>query len=398
MTTQNSYAASVQSKKGRLYAVIQVNENGKTKPVWRTLGLPEGAPKTKVNKAFREVVNNFEEEYVKQVALMNRPASNIPVCEYMSGYLKKVEPTLQKNTLQSYHSMINGKIHRYFSSRPQLTVGNLTAKDIEAFYDYLFSQNVVANTVIHYHAILRRAFHQAYKDELIDANPFDRIDRPKKNKFHGDNYSEEELVTLLKLTRSDSIYPSIMLAGGMGLRRSEALGARWSRIDWEKKTILLDTKIVEYKNNNKKIVEPIEEMKNSSSRRTLPLPEPVLEMLIEEKQKQELYQRMFKESYNHKYDDYVCVNQLGELIRPSYVTQHFSDLLKKHGMRHIRFHDLRHTFASILIGQNVKLINVSNFLGHSDIATTANIYAHLDKASKQTSANIITDIFNKTNN
>lgn len=398
MTTQNSYAASVQSKKGRLYAVIQVNENGKTKPVWRTLGLPEGSPKTKVNKAFREVVNNFEEEYVKQVALMNRPASNIPVCEYMSGYLKKVEPTLQKNTLQSYHSMINGKIHRYFSSRPQLTVGNLTAKDIEAFYDYLFSQNVVANTVIHYHAILRRAFHQAYKDELIDANPFDRIDRPKKNKFHGDNYSEEELVTLLKLTRADSIYPSILLAGGMGLRRSEALGARWSRIDWEKKTILLDTKIVEYKNNNKKIVEPVEEMKNSSSRRTLPLPEPVFEMLIEEKQKQELYQKMFKESYNHKYDDYVCVNQLGELIRPSYVSQHFSDLLKKHGMRHIRFHDLRHTFASILIGQDVQLINVSNFLGHSDIATTANIYAHLDKASKQTSANIITDIFNKNNN
>ena len=189
-----------------------------------------------------------------------------------------------------------------------------------------------------------------------------------------------------------------MLAGGLGLRRSEALGVRWSRIDWEKKTVLLDTKIVEYNENNHKIVEPVEEMKNTSSRRTLPLPNPVFEMLKEEKEKQELYQKLFKESYNHKYDDYVCVNQLGELIRPSYVTQHFSDLLKKYGMRHIRFHDLRHTFASILIGQNVQLINVSNFLGHSDIATTANIYAHLDKASKQTSANIITDIFNKTKN
>ncbi len=398
MAIRNSYAASVQAKKGRLYAVIQVNENGKTKPVWRTLGLPEDAPKTKINKAFREAVNNFEEEYAKQAALMNRPASNIPVYEYMSSYLKKVEPTLQKNTLQSYRSMIDGKIHRYFSSRPQLTVGNLTAKDIEAFYDHLFNQNVVANTVIHYHAILRRAFHQAYKDELIDVNPFDRIDRPKKNKFHGDNYSEDELVALLKQARLDGIYPSIMLAGGLGLRRSEALGVRWSRIDWEKKTVLLDTKIVEYNENNHKIVEPVEEMKNTSSRRTLPLPNPVFEMLKEEKEKQELYQKLFKESYNHKYDDYVCVNQLGELIRPSYVTQHFSDLLKKYGMRHIRFHDLRHTFASILIGQNVQLINVSNFLGHSDIATTANIYAHLDKASKQTSANIITDIFNKTKN
>ena len=71
-----------------------------------------------------------------------------------------------------------------------------------------------------------------------------------------------------------------MLAGGLGLRRSEALGARWSRVDWEKKTILLDTKIIEYKENGKVIVEPVEEMKNKSSRRTLPLPDPVYEMPV----------------------------------------------------------------------------------------------------------------------
>ena len=187
---------------------------------------------------------------------------------------------------------------------------------------------------------------------------------------------------------------SILLAGGMGLRRSEALGIRWSRIDWEKKTVLLDTKIVEYKENGKVIVRPEEEMKNKSSRRTLPLPDPVYEMLTEEKEKQDMYRRLFKGSYNRKYDDFVCVNELGELIRPSYVTQHFSDLLKKYGLRHIRFHDLRHTFASLLISQNVPLINVSNFLGHSDLATTSNIYAHLDKASKQASADIMTDILN----
>ena len=395
MEVKNTLAASIQAKKGRLYAVIQVKENGKTKPVWRSLGLPEDTGKSKVNKTFREVVKKFEAEYAKQVARSGRPASDIPVFEYMCAYLKLAEPNLQKNTAESYHTMIYGKIQRYFSARKELTVGNLTAKDIEKFYDYLFSFDVKANTVIHYHAILRRAFHQAFKDEMIDANPFDRIDRPKKNKFHGENYSEEELVTLLGLVRSDSIYPAIMLAGGLGLRRSEALGVRWSRIDWEKRTVLLDTKIVEYDRNGEKIVEPAEEMKNKSSHRTLPLPEPVYEMLTEEKEKQALYRRMFKGSYNRRYDDYVCVNQLGELIKPSYVTQHFSDLLKKYGLRHIRFHDLRHTFASILIGQDVPLINVSNFLGHSDISTTANIYAHLDKASKQTSADVITDIFNK---
>lgn len=395
MNVATTLAASVQAKKGRLYAVIQVRENGRTKPVWRAMGLPEGSNKSKVNKAYREVVQAFEQSYAEQIAQNKKPASDIPIYDYMCAYYKKIEKNIQKSTAESYRGMINGRIRRYFTARKDLTVGNITAKDIEDFYDWMFASGVVANTVIHYHTVLHSAFKRAFKDGLIDSNPFDRIDRPKKNKFHGENYSEEELITLLELTRSDSIYPAIMLGGGLGLRRSEALGVRWSRIDWDKKTVLLDTKIIEYKANGKTIIEPVEEMKNKSSRRTLPLPEPVLEMLSEEKEKQSLYRKMFKGSYNRKCDDFVCVNELGELIRPTYVTQHFSDLLKKYGLRHIRFHDLRHTFASILIGQDVPLINVSNFLGHSDLSTTANIYAHLDKASKQASANIITGIHNK---
>lgn len=391
------FAASVQSKKGRLYAVMQVKKDGTTKPVWRALGLPEGANKTKVNKAFREVVARYEQEFWEEQERGGRPPADIPVYDYLVSYLKRVEPELQKNTIVSYRSMTNGKIRRYFQRRPQLTVGNLKPQDIQDFYQSLFADGVVANTVIHYHALLRRAFQQAFKEERIDANPFDRVGRPKKNKFHGENYTQEELLTLLHLARGDVIYPAILLAGAMGLRRSEALGVRWSRIDWEKRTVLLDTKIVEYRENGKKKVEPVEEMKNKSSRRTLPLPDPVVEMLQVQKEHREVYRKMFQGSYNAQYLDYVCVNQLGELLRPSYVTDHFRELLEKYGLRHIRFHDLRHTFASLLINQDVPLINVSNFLGHSDLSTTANIYAHLDKASKQASAAVISDILQGEN-
>lgn len=397
MPAKPHFAASVQSKKGRLYAVMQVKKDGTTKPVWRALGLPEGANKTKVNKAFREVVARYEQEFWEEQERGGRPPADIPVYDYLVSYLKRVEPELQKNTIVSYRSMTNGKIRRYFQRRPQLTVGNLKPQDIQDFYQSLFADGVVANTVIHYHALLRRAFQQAFKDEMIDANPFDRVGRPRKNKFHGENYSEEELLTLLQLARGDVIYPAILLAGAMGLRRSEALGVRWSRIDWEKRTVLLDTKIVEYRENGKKKVEPVEEMKNKSSRRTLPLPDPVVEMLQVQKEHREVYRKMFQGSYSTQYLDYVCVNQLGELLRPSYVTDHFRELLEKYGLRHIRFHDLRHTFASLLINQDVPLINVSNFLGHSDLSTTANIYAHLDKASKQASAAVISDILQGEN-
>lgn len=397
MAAKPHFAASVQSKKGRLYAVMQVKKEGTTKPVWRALGLPEGANKTKVNKAFREVVAQYEQEFWEEQEREGRPPADIPVYDYLVSYLKRVEPELQKNTVVSYRSMTNGKIRRYFQRRPQLTVGNLKPQDIQDFYQSLFADGVVANTVIHYHALLRRAFQQAFKEERIDANPFDRVGRPKKNKFHGENYTQEELLTLLHLARGDVIYPAILLAGAMGLRRSEALGVRWSRIDWEKRTVLLDTKIVEYRENGKKKVEPVEEMKNKSSRRTLPLPDPVVEMLQVQKEHREVYRKMFQGSYNTQYLDYVCVNQLGELLRPSYVTDHFRELLEKYGLRHIRFHDLRHTFASLLINQDVPLINVSNFLGHSDLSTTANIYAHLDKASKQASAAVISDILQGEN-
>lgn len=397
MAAKPHFAASVQSKKGRLYAVMQVKKDGTTKPVWRALGLSEGANKTKVNKAFREVVAQYEQEFWQEQERGGRPPADIPVYDYLVSYLKRVEPELQKNTIVSYRSMTNGKIRRYFQRRPQLTVGNLKPQDIQNFYQSLFADGVVANTVIHYHALLRRAFQQAFKEERIDANPFDRVGRPKKNKFHGENYTQEELLTLLHLARGDVIYPAILLAGAMGLRRSEALGVRWSRIDWEKRTVLLDTKIVEYRENGKKKVEPVEEMKNKSSRRTLPLPDPVVEMLQVQKEHREVYRKMFQGSYNTQYLDYVCVNQLGELLRPSYVTDHFRELLEKYGLRHIRFHDLRHTFASLLINQDVPLINVSNFLGHSDLSTTANIYAHLDKASKQASAAVISDILQGEN-
>lgn len=397
MPAKPHFAASVQSKKGRLYAVMQVKKDGTTKPVWRALGLSEGANKTKVNKAFREVVAQYEQEFWEEQERGGRPPADIPVYDYLVSYLKRVEPELQKNTIVSYRSMTNGKIRRYFQRRPQLTVGNLKPQDIQDFYQSLFADGVVANTVIHYHALLRRVFQQAFKEERIDANPFDRVGRPKKNKFHGENYTQEELLTLLHLARGDVIYPAILLAGAMGLRRSEALGVRWSRIDWEKRTVLLDTKIVEYRENGKKKVEPVEEMKNKSSRRTLPLPDPVVEMLQVQKEHREVYRKMFQGSYNAQYLDYVCVNQLGELLRPSYVTDHFRELLEKYGLRHIRFHDLRHTFASLLINQDVPLINVSNFLGHSDLSTTANIYAHLDKASKQASADVISDILQGEN-
>lgn len=390
--TRESFPASIQAKKGRLYAVIQFTEDGKRKTVWRSLGLPEGTNKSKAQKTLRVVVSDFEAEYARNLEMKNNPEAAVPIFNFMCTYLDRVQPRLQINTYRGYKVMVYGRIQTYFEERPTITVGNITPNDIKGFYTYLDENGLTGMTMVHYHALLHRAFVQAFKDEVIDANPFDRVERPKKSKFQSKYYTDKELATLLEVTQDDSIYPVIMLAGGLGLRRSEALGVRWSRIDFEKRTVLLDTKIVEYNKNGEIVVEPVYEMKNASSRRTLPLPGPVFDMLLHEREKQEMYREMFKDSYDITYSDFVCVDELGRLLKPSYVSQHFSLLLEKYGLQHIRLHDLRHTFASLLLKNGVPLINVSRFLGHSDISTTANIYAHLDLASKQIGADAIEEI------
>ena len=91
-------------------------------------------------------------------------------------------------------------------------------------------------------------------------------------------------------------------------------------------------------------------------------------------------------SYIKDYLEYVCVNEIGDLIKPHYVTESFPKLLKAKGMRQIRYHDLRHSCASLLLANGVPMKQIQEWLGHSDFSTTANIYAHLDYSSKLTSA------------
>ena len=90
--------------------------------------------------------------------------------------------------------------------------------------------------------------------------------------------------------------------------------------------------------------------------------------------------------YNRHYLDYVCVDEMGTLLSPNYKSSAFPKLLEKHGLRHIRFHDLRHSCASLLLANGVPMKQIQEWLGHSDFSTTANIYAHLDYSSKLSSA------------
>ena len=130
-------------------------------------------------------------------------------------------------------------------------------------------------------------------------------------------------------------------------------------------------------------------MKTKSSYRTLPLIPQVEEALLKEKKRQEEMRKAFKGAYNKKHTEYVCVDSLGNLIRPDYVSDHFRILLRLNNLKRIRFHDLRHSCASLLLAQGIPMKMIQDWLGHSDMGTTANIYSHIDSESKKESASAI---------
>lgn len=226
----------------------------------------------------------------------------------------------------------------------------------------------------------------AVKNELIPENVADKVDRPKKRKYLARFYSKEELAQLFEVTKDDSMSIVIQLAAYYGLRRSEVLGIRWSAIDFDKGTLSINHKVSEGKEDGEHRIYTEDKLKTKSSFRTLPLIPAIQELMLVQKEKQEEYRKLFKRSYCTDYLDYVCVDEMGKLFRPNYVTDHFELLLQRNSLRQIRFHDLRHSCASLLLSQGIAMKQIQDWLGHSTFATTADIYSHLDFSSKQESA------------
>ena len=133
--------------------------------------------------------------------------------------------------------------------------------------------------------------------------------------------------------------------------------------------------------------------KTKSSCRTLPLVAPFERLLRKVKQQQEINRQVCGSCYCNDYLEYVNVNAIGELMKPNFITQHFEILLAKNKLKKIRFHDLRHSCASLLYANGVSLKEIQEWLGHSDISTTSNIYTHLNFDSKVASANAILGIY-----
>lgn len=383
---------SLQEKNGVYQAVINYkDENGKRKQKWLSTKLKVKGNKRQAQAKAEELRLEFENELnTKQMEKNNIVKTNILFIDFLKDWLNIVKQTIEPSTYTSYEQLVNDRITKYFTNN-KIKLTDIQAIDIQEYYNHLFSKGLSANTVIHHHAIIRKALDYAFKMDVIPNNPADKVQRPKKEQYIGSFYNENELNELFEKSKDDPMNLMILVTSYYGLRRSEVLGLKWDAFDFENNTITIKHTVVIAKLDGKRQIVAKDRTKNKSSYRTLPLVKEISEKLLETKKKQQAFKEAFGKTYINEFEDYVFVNLQGKLVRPDYVSEHFKILLNNKGLKHIRFHDLRHSCASLLLAKGIPMKAIQEWLGHSNFSTTANIYAHLDSKSKALSVQALSN-------
>ena len=379
-------AGHLQEKNGMFYVVLNYrDENGKRKTPWISTNLPVKGNKKRAENFMMDVRRNFVPPNVQRIE--EREAmqkGDILFTDFLLKWLRVAKSTVKLTTYASYEMMATRIIIPYFETL-NIKLKELTTEDIQEFYSAQL-ERVSANTVIHYHAVIHRALKYAVKIKTIQSNPAVNVERPRKEKFIGSFYDKKEINTLFDSIQGHPLEVAIKLAAFYGLRREEIIGLKWTAIDFENNTLTIQHTVTECNLDGKHIEVASDTAKTDSSLRTMPLVTNFREMLLAQKEKQEHYRKLCGRSYCKEYLDYIFVNEMGERWKPRYLSDGFKRILEQNGLRRIRFHDLRHTCASLLLANNVPMKKIQEWLGHSDFSTTANIYAHLDFQSKISSA------------
>ena len=326
-------------KNGRYYVVLNYrNAGGQRKTKWISLGLPEKGNKRKAEAELARLRAEFEPP--KEVGDLS---SDMLFADYLREWLEIAKGRLAVATHSSYAAMINKPIGPYFRQR-NLTLRELEARHLQMFYSEML-RKVKPNTVIHYHAIIHSALKYAVKTDMLVQNVADKVDRPKKNSFQPVFLSAEEMQKMFEALRGTKLELPVLVAAFYGFRRGEVLGLKWDAIDFERGTISVIRTVTTITLDGKQTEIEQQSAKTKSSLRTLPLIGSFREYFLQVKEAQELNKQVCGNCYNYEYDGFVFVDELGERMQVDYLTNAFPKFLESHGLRRMRFHDLRHPYV-----------------------------------------------------
>ena len=326
-------------KNGKYYAVLNYkNAGGQRKTKWISLGFPEKGNKRKAEAELARLRAEFEPP--KEVGDLS---SDMLFADYLLEWLEIAKGRLAHATYGAYQGLLKSTIVPYFRKK-KLTLRELEARHLQMFYSEML-RRVTPNTVIHYHAVIHSALKYAVKTDMLIQNVADKVDRPRKNSFQPVFLSADEMQKMFEALRGTKLELPVLVAAFYGLRRGEVVGLKWDAIDFEQGTIsvkrtvtstIIDGKYQEFEQQS---------AKTKSSLRTLPLIGSFREYFMQVKEAQELNKQVCGNCYNYEYDGFVFVDELGERMRVEYLTNAFPKFLESHGLRRMRFHDLRHPYV-----------------------------------------------------
>ncbi|GKU79436.1 site-specific integrase [Paenibacillus sp. L3-i20] len=346
-------------KNGTYWFVVSAgkDENGKRRQIKRRGFQTEKEAMREMRKILTQVDDN---NYVKN--------SNIKYTNFLEGeWLASKAIKLRDVTLKTYKSNIAKHIIPYFSNKE---MGKITTQMIEKFYAHLSIETGLAErTIQDIHKIIKSSFKTAIKRKYLSYNPAADAEAPKVPHKEMSVWNLEETTNFLKLAEKNDLHIAFHLALTTGMRQSEILGLRWKDIDFEENALRVRQTL---SHDGKQL---ITDTKTKSSARTISLIGRTLDDLRKH-QKIIKKQRLLAGSLYQDNDLVICT-KFGKPLNPRNLLRTFYKLMKKADVPKIRFHDLRHTVATLMLARNINPKVVKEILGHSDIRVTLDTYSHV---------------------
>jgi len=282
---------------------------------------------------------------------------------WLEGYVKT---NCSLRTYDGYQSIVTNHLipalgqHQLKRLHPQL---------IQAYYSKALAK-LSSRTVHHHHRLLSEALKYAVKQGLLGTNPCQLVDPPSPKGKPMRTLTQSEVEDVLIAAAGSYYYPVIYTAVSTGLRQAELLGLRWRDIDIASHSISINQ--VLYKRRG---VYQFKEPKTDYSRRRIAMTEKLADFLREYRlERERLYYQLGKSLTP---DELVFATCEGKPLDPSYLSHSFGKIVRKAGLRNVRFHDLRHTFASLMLLNGVAPKVISETLGHASVAFTMDTYSHI---------------------
>jgi integrase len=312
-------------------------------------------------------------------------ATGTTLKEFLDEWLTTVSSSSSKGTYFSYSWTVQKRIIPYIGN---VNLMDLRPDRIQRFYNYLQKEGLSHHAVAVTHKTLRVAMSHAVKLRLIGRNPCSGTTPPKPQQREMNFYDDLQVRSLLKTARdiADKLYPLYYLAIHTGMRQAELIGLKWEDLDWGLSTLQVKRQVRHFKGASYAFLEP----KSKSGTRTITLGKQALEILKVHKKEQEVFINSVGENWTDL--DLVFPSGAGTPLTASNIRRAFRKLLAVSGLPKIRFHDLRHTAASLMLNYGIPVLIVSKRLGHSKPSITLDVYGHFIPSKQEEAAQLMDEL------